>query len=447
MFQKLRQALIAITTRASEHELDKDVRQLMVQTAKDARGPEGLMGSLDRIGRLEYFKNQETNTWVEPDVLIAQGGRFDTCNLMHWVELAKASGTPYITAIPILTLTEEEIQAISPKIRLPDNSVTRFLKREATKLLNDNPAMVQDSEPEADTEAKQEIIEKLFQALDDIPEGYMVRHARCGPSVLKTLAGAGVAGGKSPEVAFGPDLMVGPGWVRNGNRRRVDVLDSRTMKVGIGAGPDAPHTWLARPWVNSARWTHGDDPHRHGTAFQGPGFWPAEWRVFVENGKVTGVSYYYPWAGMATSEDAENALKVRDVAQKMVDYAIGLNAIPVFLDVEFARENSQFTSMGFDKKLPRDGFACCLDFIETPGPDGIEFTFLEGGPPFSPFGGAHPCGFLPLVAKTHTIEGVALKLPDGVNMMEPTTWNVPLEGAIFTWDEVEELANTHSFKM
>lgn len=440
---RLRQALVAVTAKANQHEQDKDVRKLMVQTAKSTRKI-GLMESFAGILEMQDFKNQETDTWVTPEVLISQGGRFDTCNLMHWVALAEASGVSTIPAIPILTLTEDEIGIISPKVSLPDNSVTRFLKRESKVIINSDFHAL---EPQDNTDTQQVIIEKTFQALDNIPEGYMVRHSRCGPSMLKTLAGTGMVEGVSPEVAFGPDLMVGPGWVRNGNRRRVDVFDSRTMKVGIGAGPDAPHTWLARPWIKSARWTQGDDPHRHGTPFQGPGFWPAEWRVFVENGKVTGVSYYYPWAGMATSEDAQNALKVRDVAQKMVDYAIGLNAIPVFMDVEFARKNPQFTTMGFDKKLPRDGFACCLDFIETPGPDGIEFTFLEGGPPFSPFGGAHPCGFLPQVAQTHAIEGVALKLPDGVHMMEPKTWDVPLEGSIFTWDEVEELARENSFKI
>ena len=47
------------------------------------------------------------------------------------------------------------------------------------------------------------------------------------------------------------------------------------------------------------------------------------------------------------------------------------------------------------------------------------------------------------MGKTHKAEGVALKLPPGVHMMEPTTWDVPVDGAILTWEQAEALAALH----
>ena len=440
----LRQVLVKVTAMANADEGRKDVRRLVAMAAGSIRRPGGLRGAVEGIAAMQELKDAETGGWVAPDALLEHGGRFDSCNLQHWVVLAEAAGIPAIPARPILTLTEEEISVLSGKVEMPDTPATRALRREAGRMAEEMGAVSPDLPLGEDgrlTELRRAAAAKTFDAMDDVPEGWMVRHERCGPSVLKTLAGSGIAGGEAPDVAFGADLSIGPGWVRHGNRRRVDVTDKRTLSVGIGQGPDAPHTWLARPWVRSSRWTQGPDPHRHGTPFEGSGFWPAEWRVFVEGGRVTGVSYYYPWAGMAGPQDAANALAVRDVAQRMVDKAIGLGAVPAFMDVEFARGNPQFKEMGFADRFPRDGFACCLDFMETEAAEGMtEFTFLEGGPPLCVFGGAHPCGFIPVVGKTHRADGVALRLPEGVHMMEPSTWNVPVDGAILTWDEAEALA-------
>jgi hypothetical protein len=475
-FDLLRQALVKVTVAANRRELRDSMRTLMARAALSAKLPGGFPKAVEDIEALMALKEAETDTWVTPATMLQSGGRFDACNLQHWLALADAAGISTVPARPILTLSEPEIAMLAGKADIPETAVTRKVSALASALVRDmsgkplpegaeeqaqgvnvrkEAERMMDSslkgnrqfkEPDPASEIAWEkmraaVAEKTYAAMDGVPEGWMVRHERCGPSVLKTLAGSGTIDGKSPEVDFGPDLTVGPGWIRNGNRRRVDVTDQRTMRVAIGQGPDAPHTWLARPWVSSSRWTHCEDPHRYGGPLQGPGFWPAEWRVFVELGRVTGVSYYYPWAGMSGPADASRALAVRDVAQRMVDAAVALGAVPAFMDVEFARNNPQFAQLGLDERLPREGFACCLDFLEVEGADGnTDFAFLEGGPPLCPFGGAHPCGFISIVGRTHKAEGVALTLPHGVHMLEPSTWDVPTEGAILTWEEAEALA-------
>ena len=444
MFKELRQALLGISIAGGRRETVSDFRRLLAMAASSIRTPGGFRGAVDGIARMMEMKDVETSTWVQPDAVVG-GGRFDACNLRHWLALAEAAGIPFVPAVPILTLTEEEVSALSGTLGLEDSRAVRAIRKAARDIVDS--AIGADAESGAheadgiDASGRAALMERTFSVMDDVPEGWMVRHERCGPSTLKTMAGCGVSGPEAPDVSFGPSLSVGPGWIRNGNRRRVDVADARTLKVGIGQGPDAPHTWLARPWIKAARWTSGEDPHRHGSQFAGKGFWPAEWRVFVEGGRVVGVSYYYPWAGRAEPQDAIHALRVGDVAQALVDFAVEKGAVPAFMDIEFARGNRMFREMGMDERLPRDGFACCLDFIEVEADDGsIDFVLLEGGPPLCGFGGAHPCGFISVVARTHAVSGVALKLPDGVHMMEPSTWDVPVDGAILTWEETEALA-------
>ncbi|WP_212771731.1 glycoside hydrolase domain-containing protein [Acinetobacter sp. VT 511] len=68
----------------------------------------------------------------------------------------------------------------------------------------------------------------------------MVRHIRSGSSLLKSFAGLGHAGKAAPEARLSSSLEVGPGWVRVGNRRRVDVGDRRTVQAYARANL-APH--------------------------------------------------------------------------------------------------------------------------------------------------------------------------------------------------------------
>uniref|UniRef100_UPI001953946D hypothetical protein n=1 Tax=Escherichia coli TaxID=562 RepID=UPI001953946D len=85
-------------------------------------------------------------------------------------------------------------------------------------------------------------------------------------------------------------------------------------------GPaDTDMIFVARPWVQAARYLECEDTHRRHTPFAGTGAWPAEWRVFIQSGDIVGVSAYYPWAGAASAPDAQNALEAKRLAQKILD--------------------------------------------------------------------------------------------------------------------------------
>lgn len=106
---------------------------------------------------------------------------------------------------------------------------------------------------------------------------------------------------------------------------------------------------LARPWVK-AMYHQG---------------WPIEFRVFVRDGRVQGISNYYPQI-----------------------------ALP-----EWCRATAITAGMLTEKlEAPAPDFTA--DWLAAE--DG-SLIFLEGGPPHTPSWGAHPCCFRPM-----TIDGIAL---------------------------------------
>lgn len=96
--------------------------------------------------------------------------------------------------------------------------------------------------------------------------------------------------------------------------------------------------------------------------------WPVEFRVFVDQGHVIGVSSYYPQRPLPD----DPWLPVAARAARIVERDL----------------------------LPAAPGAFTADFLLTPDDD---LLFLEGGPPHRLLGGAHPCCFVP----GHTT-GVAL---------------------------------------
>ena len=438
LVNKLRGFIVQVTETGERRSFTGKLRNLVAGAARLAKTPENLMDAAHGIAETMEAHAAETSTWVDVDTFRQQGGRFDSCDLRHWGVLAEKAGIPFIEARPILELTQREIGILSGQVKIPDSLATRRIQKAAAELIDRHAG---DLPPSDDAPVSPEefeaIQEKCFAAMDGVPEGWMVRHSRCGAATLKALAGCGIAGPEAPEVQFGPGLEVGPGWVREGNRRKVNVTDGRIMKVGIAPAPDINQVWLARPWMTSSRFTVCEDPHRQGGPVRGKGIWPAEWRAFIENGKVVGVSYYYPWAGEAQPLDAYMATHVREAAQAIADAGVQMGAEPALFELEMARiKHPEFGPRGFEERFPRHGFSGTVDFLETD--HGL--VVLEGGPPCTPFGGAHPCGFLPVVSKTLKIEGVALRIPDGVHMMEPSTWNVDLTGSILSWEENEVYA-------
>jgi hypothetical protein len=196
------------------------------------------------------------------------------------------------------------------------------------------------------------------------------------------------------------------------------------------------------------RYGEGEDPLRHGTPFAGKGRWPMEWRVFIEDGIITGVASYYPWVGEATPENAAKALEAVALAERMADVMAELQLAPRLMDAEILRWKSGKKSAesartaGILERFPRDGINCTLDFIETV--DGM--MLLEGGPAHMPIGGGHPCAFAghqvsPSKGLGAKCEGVALKLMDHVSLADPKTWrHGDTTGCILSWEEAEDLA-------
>ncbi len=434
----MRRTILNLNLDGSQRELDKEVRRTALGFLKSKLGPKAQLQGLAMVAQRHA---EVTGSWIEPDAILRRDpGCFDTNDLRYWLRLSHLAGVAAVPAKPILELSEDEMSAMSGVYHMEDGPTRRRLAKAVQESVED----VQDgAEPAPDVPeavrtnamAPAAIREAAMEAMDQVPEGWMVRSARCGPSTLKALAGVGLALSSAPETRFGPDLEVGPGWVRLGNRRMVDMADARIVQ-GAAQGPDGkPTAFLARPWVKASRWMQSMDPHREGSPFAGPGAWPCEWRAFVEQNKVVGVSFYYAWCGEVSAVAAQKAVEVRDLAQKIVDQAAEQQAFPATFDIENVRQNPAFAE--YLTRFPQDQVACTLDFIETD--EGL--LLLEGGPPYSPFGGGHPCGFAG-IGITSVPDGVAFKVMDGVNLADPKTWSGDHDrtNAILSWDDVEALA-------
>lgn len=471
LFQKMQQALTALSYRADAAAIAKMMRVLVTAAGRKVRNVAEFRQQLANVGRAVKFMEGETGSWVTAaEFRDGKTGPFDACDLRHWLQLAELADVAYVPAKEILHLTEDEMAIASGKVEFPETVGAKRTLRVAGEFVKEEMAKANDEAGKADASGGDEeetliataaqmiagagkvdaesLERRLFDAMDEVPEGWMVRSARCGASNLKTLAGAGHIGEVAPEIRFGVDLEIGPGWVRRGNRRRVHVSDHRTVEAAA-QGPVGGSSFLARPWQKSARYLVTQDPERHGTPFAGKGVWPAEWRAFVEDGKVVGVSFYYAWAGEVSAENAEIALVVRDAAQKIADKAAELNMWPRYLDVEFVR-SSTAPNIKNDASIQahldhfgREKVACTLDFIETD--EGLKL--LEGGPANTPFGGGHPCGFAgcggqPRHGNKTETDGVAFRLMPHVLMSTPKTWeDGDREGCILSWDAVDALLN------
>jgi hypothetical protein len=427
----LRGLILKFTKIGEAREMHQQLRAL---TAAATKAGKDLPSFLDGMQRLADLNETETSTWKE-GYEIAQGasGRVDACDLIVWLTMAKEAGVPIIPAEEILVLSQEEMSIAGG---LADIDPSLHKTRSAAKIRNvleaAYPGMPDMPAPptQADVES---VLAKLYAAMDDVPEGWMVRSSRCGPGSLKALAGVGLAGSSSPEVRFNANIEVGPGWIRDGNRRRVDTTDHRIIQ-GAAEGPEKPIRFYARPWINSSRWVKTDDVHRANTALAGPGFWPAEWRVFVHKGVVQGVSSYYCWAGQATPEAAKFALEAVTLTEKIIAKAAERMITPVFMPIEFMRLSPKYDENFPD--YPPDTLSFTLDFLETA--QGL--MVLEGGPLWHPRGGAHPCGFAGI-----SPQGVALTSMPDVNLADPKTWReTDRTGAIFTWEAAKTLANQAS---
>jgi hypothetical protein len=436
----LRDAIVGLTLQAEARAQGTLARRALTGVVKALRGDKDKAASFGNgVFETMAWADALADGWTQADAIDA-GGAFDGCDLRVYLALAERAGVPFVPARTILTLHEDELSALSGQIPVPGfvaSALTRGVRRVFGAPAADLPT------PAAlDREA---LVDKLFDAMDDVPSNWMVRSHIAGPSTLKALAGTGLIAHGEDVVGASQGFAVGPGWVQQGNRRMVDAANARYVEL-FPQGHGTTIAYLARPWIAAGRRAEGPDPHRHGTPFAGKGSWPCEWRVFVENGRVTGVASYYAWSGSASPVNARKALEAAALAQKMVDAGVALNLFPASMDVELAKravEGGATLPAPHQETLARfgTGFSCTLDFLE--GADGM--VFLEGGPAHMPIGGGHPCAFAGVgragpgtMCRT---EGVALRLMDHVTLADPGTWvDGDHTGCILTWDEARALA-------
>lgn len=411
------------------------------------------------MGAVAQKIEAELALWADPEEVGTPDGRkrFDVCDLRIWLKLVDAAGVPAVPATEVASLSEGELEALVGFVEVP-----AALRDRISKGLAEGAA---DGVSQQDAESLAVIAESFFQkpisagaaraayqriesALDDIPSSWMVRTQYSGSTNLKALVGAGLMGRADDTAKVRPDFELGGGWVRVGNRRLIDVTDPRFIELAVG-GHKPGVTYLARPWAQPGRFHEGDDIHRRGTPLAGPGRWPAEWRVFVRAGVVTGVANYYSWSGGgATPENAWNAIQAGVLAQKIVSSAESMGMVGQFMDQVMLRDcpDKELREI-LEHDWPEDRLSCSLDFIETA--DGLRF--LEGGPSHAPGGGAHPCAFAGQGVtgepgrSAARCEGVAYRNMPHVSAAEPSTWkDGDPKGCIHDWDQAAELAAAHA---
>ena len=190
---------------------------------------------------------------------------------------------------------------------------------------------------------------------------------------------------------------------RTGFMQRWDCCASEDLKVHLAEGR---HEW--RPDFLRLTW---DDPRFFEALFEYPRImvkvwrrpwlkaeivdgYPVEYRVFVKNGRVQGISSYYPQRPLARNDQHLDA--IRGMTNRLLDtieppfnyWAATHDAI---VPSKLVRRNPD----AFDPGL----LSATMDFIVAR--DG-RVLLLEGGPAFGM--GAHPCCF-----EGRKIEGVALR--------------------------------------
>lgn len=431
-----------ITVAAGQEAAVKSLRKLALSTATTLRKPkEKALEALTGFSEIAERHDAEAASWRDPDTLSdTEANPIDACDLRFWLLLAEKAGVPTIPARQILTLSEDEFGLVSGEIHIPE-----FIRDNLRKKLEAHDLMPAEQEPkEVDGQIYSRVVDKLYTAMDDVPSGYMVRSNLSGGAQLKALAGTGTLESADEHMEIDENIKVGPGYVSFGNRRCIDTKDDRIIKTFAGGHKSEIH-FMARPWVTASRHREGVDPHRAGSGMPDFGRWPCEWRVFVQHGKVAGVSSYYPWTEAATPEACHFAFEAVAQAEKILAEAKNMRIETRLMDIELARSAKHKAIKEIADQFPRDDLSFTLDFMETD--EGL--TLLEGGPGFTPIGGAFPCGFMGHGMATGKvsdckIEGVAIRHMKHVHLAEPSTWkDGDRAGCILSWDQARALADAY----
>jgi hypothetical protein len=428
---EIRSFFVKITKRAEDREMMKSIGKLRAMLFRNP------LKAVARIREIASYAETHDDLLRRlddmPGLIAGHVKVFNAFDIRPYLFIAAQTDVPFIPATEVLRMAWDDMSQLSTKF-----TITGGLEKKAAAfekaLLEEFPELDElEREPKTLT-SRQELLERITAALDDQPNNIMVRHTGCGPSSLKTLVGVGYGqttdkDSQAPEAAVGAGVVVGPGWVRLGNRRIIDVMDHRFITCGYTPNHTGDQVFLARPWIQPSRYWEARDPHRENTPIAGAGRWPCEWRCFIANGVVTGVSAYYPWACSMTTEDAQMALEVRRRAQVIADKATELRLTSANPEVEMTRLTRRCTAEDLAKltEIQPDGFTCTIDMIETKdGP-----TLIEGGP----YQG-HPCGF---AGKQHR-DGIAFRTMPHINLMNEKFVDGDSSGVHMSWDDCREKA-------
>ncbi|HDK03334.1 MAG TPA: hypothetical protein ENG84_05790 [Gammaproteobacteria bacterium] len=208
---------------------------------------------------------------------------------------------------------------------------------------------------------------KAFErALEETGPGEMVRWSACASMELKWAMGAAVDPQSPDRWGHRPAAYLTPD-------------DPRAFDV-IYEYPEETIEVLRRPWVEARR----------------VGAHPVEYRVFVQDSAVLGISSYYPQRPLVRDAQVERELaEVRAQTERLIRHLDACARLP--------------WHPGYGKRYDPERVHCTLDFlVETDG----AVRLLEAGPPWG--AGAHPCCF-----EGREVAGIALDPLGPVEPLEP----------------------------
>lgn len=258
--------------------------------------------------------------------------RVNPLSLPAWLAVAEAAGVPHIPARPLAECCAEEFR---------------------DSLDNRNDATAYDDLQSA--------------MLDGLKPGEMIRMEQVAPRDIKATLSEGGA------------MITGAVDISGTGELYVDLYEDRYLSTFLDLGADRVRAF-ARPIVTPAMIC--------GTFDGAKGEWPAEFRVFVENGRLVGLSNYYPQVVMDPALFAAQISDVLRHAQSMLD---AMTARRLGVGNHSLAPDTDITPEGRPDWVPahwdRQDFT--LDFMIL---EDMSVTFLEGGP--AGMRAAHPCCFL-----------------------------------------------------
>ena len=139
--------------------------------------------------------------------------------------------------------------------------------------------------------------------------------------------------------------------------------------------------------------------------------YPVEYRVFVDSGKIVGISNYYPQRPIVYTEGHIRSIAV--YTKKLIDALTPPFQLTRGMTQKDANMRmSRFMMKDGEKYIPQDKrISFSADFLVT---ENNEVMFLEGGPPHFSDYGAHPCCFKGSVEGVALSRGTVIPLPEFV---------------------------------